>query len=187
MPVKATVHGIFFIGTSSTFSRLSSLGTRHSKRNATPPSLFLQKRKRFSGGRTTKTVHYVRDILCMPASWCNNPRHVTIPRGEKRNYLAENGLLGKIEFNSEMNAEDIRVEVCRVFSSPMGLSEDDIAQRKTVGFRFLQRTGAGSRTLCVPSVADSFEWNARHVSTLAKSGGIIYIQAIDSLDGFKVH
>ena len=130
----------FCIGTSSTISRLSSLGTRHSKRNATHP-LFLQKRKRFSGGCTTKTVHY---ILYMPVSWCNNPRHVTIPRGEKRNYLAENGLLGKIEFNSEMNAEDIRVEVCRVFSSPMGLSEVYIAQRKTVGFRFLQRTGAGS-------------------------------------------
>ena len=111
---------------------------------------------------------------------------MTIPRGEKRNYLAENGLLEKIEFNSEMSAEDIKVEVCRVFASPMGLSEDDITEQKIVEFRFLQRTGAGSRILCVPSVSDNFEWNARHVSTLAKSGGIIYIQAIDDLKGFKV-
>lgn len=122
----------------------------------------------------------------MPESWCTNPRHITIPRGEKRNYLAENGLLGKIEFNSEMSAEDIRIEVCKVFASPMGLSEDDIAAGKTMGFRFLQRTGAGSRTLCAPSVADTFEWNAKHVSTLAKSGGIIYLHVIGILPGLEV-
>ncbi len=176
----------FCVGPLSTFSRLSTLGSRQTKRNATPPSLFLQKRKKFAGGRATKTVHYVRDILCMPPAWCKNPWHVTIPRGEKRNYLAENGLLGKIEFNSEMSAEDIRVEVCKVFASPMGLSEDDITEGKTVEFRFLQRTGAGSRTLCAPSVSDTFEWNAKHVSTLAKSGGIIYIQAIGVLQGIEV-
>ena len=169
------------------YSRLSSLGNRQTKRNkATPPSFFLQKRKKFAGGHATKTVQYVRDILCIPASWCKNPGHVTIPRGERRNYLAENGLLGKIEFNSEMTAKDIRLEVCKVFVSPMGLSEDDIREGKTVKFRFLQRTGAGSRTLCVPSVAEEFEWNARHVSTLAKSGGIIYVQAVDELIGLEV-
>ena len=100
--------------------------------------------------------------------------------------MAENGLLGKIEFNSEMTAKDTRLEVCKVFVSPMGLSEDDIREGKTEKFRFLQRTGAGSRTFCVPSVAEEFEWNARHVSTLAKSGGIIYVQAVDELIGLEV-
>lgn len=122
----------------------------------------------------------------MPVTWCKNPRHVAIPRGEKRNFLAENGLLGKIEFNSEMTADDLRLEVCKVFASPMALSEDDLVMGKTIDFRFLQRTGAGSRTLCVPSVSDTFEWSARHVSTLAKSGGIIYIQATDKLKGLEV-
>ena len=48
-------------------------------------------------------------------------------------------------------------------------------------FKYLQRTGAGSRTLCVPSVATTFEWNGRKVSTLAKSEGIIYILADSTL------
>lgn len=172
---------------SSVYSRLSSLGRRQSKRNkATPPSLFLQKRKKFVGGHGTKTVNYVRDILCLPTFWCKNPRHVTIPRGEKRNYLAENGLLGKIEFSSDLDANAMKLEVCKVFADPMGLSESDLENGKICDFIFLQRTGAGSRTLCVPSVSESFEWNARHVATLAKSGGIIYIQATSELVGLKV-
>ena len=44
-------------------------------------------------------------------------------------------------------------------------------------FTYLQRTGPGSRTLCVPSVSSTFEWDGKKVSTLAKSGGIIYILA----------
>lgn len=177
---------VYLLATSSLISIESPL-TLHqhvsrSKRNkSTPPSLFLKKRQKFVGGRTTKTIHYVRDILCLPSSWCKNPHHVAIPRGEKRNALAENGLLGKIEFNSEMNSDDIISEVCKVFASPMGLDERSLSEGKTFRFQFLQRTGAGSRTLCVPSVADTFEWNGKHVSTLAKSGGIIYILALDEL------
>ena len=141
---------------------------------------FLKKRKKFPGGRACKTTHYVQDILCLPRSWCKNPQHVVIPCGTRRSFLAENGLLGKIQFDSDMSAEEMRIEVCKVFSYPMGLSA---SERK---LRFLQRTGASSRTLCVPSVSDDFEWNACHVSTLAKSGGIIYIQAIDMLNGMEV-
>ena len=131
-------------------------------------------------GCAVKLMHYVRDILCLPDSWCENPHHVTIPLGEKRNFLAENGLLGKIQFNSEMTAEDIQMEVCRVFAPPFGLS--DAAEGKTIKFRFLQRTGAGSRTPYVPSVSDNFNWNGRNVATLAKSGGIIYIQCMERLE-----
>lgn len=168
------------------YSRLSSLGRQQKRSKGTPPSLFLQKRKKFAGGRATKTVYYVRDILCMPASWCKNPRKVAIPRGERRNYLAENGLLGKIEFNSEMSATEIDLEICKVFASPMGLTSTDLENEKRFEFRFLQRAGAGSRTLCVPSVSDTFQWNGRHVATLAKSGGLIYIQALDRLAGLEV-
>jgi hypothetical protein len=69
----------------------------------------------------------------------------------------------------------------------MGLSEAEISDGLGLSFRFLQHTGAGSRTLCVPAVTDSFVWNAKHVSTLAKSGGIIYIQALLPLSGLKVN
>ena len=62
-----------------------------------------------------------------------------------------------------------------IFATPFGLSPDDIGSGKRLEFIFLQRAGAGARTLCVPSVTSSFEWNGRQVSTLAKSGGVIYI------------
>lgn len=75
-----------------------------------------------------------------------------------------------------MSEKEVRMEICKVFAKPMGLcvvtEEGDL-----LPFKYLQRTGAGSRTLCVPSVATTFEWNGRQVSTLAKSGGIIYILA----------
>lgn len=84
-----------------------------------------------------------------------------------------------------MTARQVEEEICKVFARPMGLSIANIEEGFGFSFRFLQRTGAGSRTLCVPSVTESFVWNAKHVSTLAKSGGIIYIQALVSLPGLK--
>ncbi len=78
------------------------------------------------------------------------------------------------------------MEVSKVFATPMGLTQSDLAHGTPFNFTFLQRTGAGSRTLCRPSITDSFEWNAKHVATLAKSGGIIYIQANSDLIGFDV-
>lgn len=74
-----------------------------------------------------------------------------------------------------MFAQEMIKEVCRVFATPMGLSTSKIKEGKTFNFIFLQCAGAGSRTLCTPSVVDTYEWNGRHVVTLAKSGGIIYI------------
>ena len=42
-------------------------------------------------------------------------------------------------------------------------------------FEYLQRTGAGSRALCRPAVSQTFDWNGKHVASLAKAGGCIYI------------
>ena len=53
-------------------------------------------------------------------------------------------------------------------------------------FLFLQWTGAGSRTSCKPSVAESFEWNRKHVASLAKSGSLIYIQALGTFPFLQV-
>ena len=46
--------------------------------------------------------------------------------------------------------------------------------------------GSRCRTLFRPSATDTFEPNAKHVATLAKSGGIIYIQANSVLHGQDV-
>ena len=172
------------------YTRLSELSQEHqrvSKRsNSIPsPSFFLRKPKKSCQG--PKETKYVRDILCLPANWCTSTR-IPIPRGDRRSYLTENGLLGKIEFSSVMSSKDIILEVSRVFASQVGLSTSEIEDEgKRFNFIFLQRTGAGSRTLCKPSVAESFEWNGKHVASLAKSGSLIYIQALDTFPFLQVN
>jgi len=132
------------------------------------PSYFLNKHQRFPGSHSTKTFKYVRDILCLPKEWCSNS---PIPGGEKK-FLTENGLLGKIEFHSATTEQEIMTEMYKVFVRPMGLSSSNIENDKTFNFTFLKWAGAGSCTLCKSSVASSFQWNGKHVSTLAKAGGI---------------
>ena len=91
--------------------------------------------------------------------------------------LAEAGLLGKVEFTSVMSENEIKKETCRAFMVPMGLGEDGLAAGNLFPFRYLQRTGAGSRSLCMPAVSQIFQWNGRQVASLCKSGGYMYIIA----------
>lgn len=100
---------------------------------------------------------------------------------EKRSALGENGLIGKVQFNSAMSEAEVRVEVCKVFAKAMAMPmcESD----ELFPFEYLQRTGAGSRSLCRPAVSESFEWNGKQVSSLAKSGGYMYIAASQPLPG----
>ena len=85
-----------------------------------------KKQKNFSSLRGAKPVQYIQGILLLPKSWCENVKHITIPRGERRSKLAEHGMLGKISFTSKMAQEEVAKEVCRVFIGPMSLSEMDI-------------------------------------------------------------
>ena len=175
--IFAQVAGLHHAGNSESRRRPSSKLT---------PSLFLKKRKKFKKKRkkfnqATKASQFVHDILCLPKSWCTKPQ-IPIPRGHRRNFLAERGLLGKMQFNSLMSSDDIVLEVSHVFAQPLGLSKTEIEDGgERFNFLFLQRAGAGSRTLFRPSLADSFEWDGKNVASLAKSGMIIYIQALNPL------
>lgn len=124
---------------------------------------------------------YVREIMCLPQSWCDSGRHITIPRGDKRRLLTDNGLLGMIEFHSNMKEPEIIRLVTETFATPVGLTSSDVSNGKTFKFVFLQRAGAGSKALCVPSLSDNFQWNAKNIATLAKCGGTIYIKALETL------
>lgn len=146
------------------------------KKKFPPPSV--TKRRRTTGQQTkSKVTSYVRDILCLPKTWTKDDSRISIPRGDRRSYLAESGLIGKIEFNSDMSDKEVRTEICKAFSQPMGLTSYDLERGNLFSFQYLQRTGSGARTLCIPSVSENFQWNGKQVSTLAKSGGIIYILA----------
>ena len=156
----------------------SSAEDSSSRKRYCSPSMFLPKRSRRADSQPKRTT-YVRDILCLPREYQGKSGTVVVPRGARRSALAseEVGLFGKIEFQSDWTAERMRKEIFCAFSKAFQLSPEDIAEGKLFPFDYLQRTGAGSRALCVPSVSQSFEWNGRQVSTLAKSGGVIYILA----------
>ena len=82
-----------------------------------------------------------------------------------------------MEFRSDTTDQEVRQEIGKVFAVPMGLTKTSIEQGNLFPFTYLQRIGPGSRTLCVPSISSTFQWDGKKVSTLAKSGGTIYILA----------
>ena len=119
--------------------------------------------------------------MCLPKSYCvPGTGSVSIPRTDKKNAIAEAGLMGKVQFRSDMCNTEVRQQICKVFATAMNLKKLEIDEGKLFPFQYLQRIGPSSRTLCVPSVSSDFEWDGKQVLTLAKSGGMIYILA-DSL------
>lgn len=166
-------------------SELRSLsGSSLSKRpKFTPPTLYENARDRKSSRRksaTPKPTVYVRDIILLPKDSRGRDGVITIPRKERRSKLGVAGLVGKMEFNSNMSAQEVRSEICQVFATPMGLTESDIKNERLFSFTYLQTS---SNALCIPSVSDSFKWNGRQVASLAKSASIIYLLANDVLPG----
>lgn len=157
-----------------------------------PPSMFERMRRR--GNRRNredtptplKTTHYVRDVILLPPHYkTSSAGDVLIPRTAKRRSLGGAGLVGKIEINSNMTEIEVRREICEVFSIPMGLTSDDIKNDNLFPITYLQRAGSGSRSLCVPSVKPTFEWNGKKVASLAKAGTYIYILADRDLPGYQ--
>ena len=88
--------------------------------------------------------------------------------------LGEAGLIGKIRLNSAMTVEEVTNEIRSVFGQPMG-------QRSDFPFVFLQPTGAGSRTLTIPSTSSTFSWTASQVAKLGGYKQTIYILAQEKL------
>ena len=80
-----------------------------------------------------------------------------------------------------MTVEEVEDEVRSVFEKPMN-------GRKDFPFVFLQPTGAGSRTLTVPSTSPSFYWTAQQVAKPASNKQSIYVLAknklVDDLEAF---
>lgn len=138
------------------------------KRRFPIPSAVRKRRKGMRGQPSMKApTCYIRDIMCLPQSFHSSSGNVSIPRTGKRNAIAEAGLIGKVEFRSDVTDLEVRQEICTVFAKPMGLSKASIDIGDLFPFTYLQRAGPGSRTLCVPSVSSTFQWDGKKVSTLA--------------------
>ncbi len=155
-----------------------------------PPTLFefartsRSSRKKKQGG-ATKVISYVRDIILLPNEFKSDEGDVVIPRNSRREKLGKTGLVGKIEISSDMTEQQVRSEICEVFSTPMGLSAEDIKNGAYFKFSYLQRAGCNSRSLCQPTVKESFQWNGKQVASLAKSGSFIYLIADEHVPGWR--
>ena len=92
-------------------------------------SMFLSKRARRNETQP-KRIAYVRDIFCFPLECQGRSGTIVIPRGERRNALAneEVGVMGKIEFFSDASADGMRREICSVFAKVSGLTPESIAE-----------------------------------------------------------
>ena len=133
-----------------------------------------------------KIIHYVRDVILLPPQYRSSQTGtVSIPRKTNQSILGAAGLVGKVELDSFMTENEVRQEICEVFSIPMGLTTEDLKSKNLFPFIYLQRAGSGSRSLCVPSVKSTFDWNGKRVSSLAKAGTCIYILAEKDLPGYQ--
>ena len=76
--------------------------------------------------------------MCLPQSYCNvESGNVSIPCTERRNTIAEAGLIGKVEFRSDMTDQEVRQEICKVFTTPIGLTNAAIEQGNLFPFTYL--------------------------------------------------
>lgn len=76
--------------------------------------------------------------------------------------------MGKVTLTSDMSPEDIQREMCSVFS--------DSVEGDQFTFTYLQSSGGGTKSLCVPKVSSRFQWNAQQVASLGRNS-CIYILA----------
>ncbi len=110
----------------------------------------VRNRRTSKQGQHSKLVSYIRDIILLPMKFKSPNGDISIPRIIKRNKLGKAGLVGKIEIDSMMADTDVRREIYEVFAVPMGLSDADIKNDHLFPFAYLQRAGAGARSLCLP-------------------------------------
>ena len=75
---------------------------------------------------TSKTTLYARNIILLPPQYKSSNGEVLIPRRTKRSLLGQAGLVGKTEIASTMTELEVRREICEMFSTPMGLTSDDL-------------------------------------------------------------
>ena len=146
-----------------------------------PPSLFESERRRrnstgrnsrYTASRATETIPkatpYSRNVILLPPQYNNSNGVVSIPRLKKRSVLGQCGLVGRVDLLSTMTELEVRREVCEIFSTPMGLTSLDLENGRLFPFSYLQNTGSGTHSYCVPSVNKAkFEWNGKQVASLA--------------------
>ena len=151
-------------------SQNDRFGSRKRKPPSYPlPSSFLKKNNLKGKQKKVALKTWNKDIICLPKHYHSNTQKIPIPRGAKRGEIAMAGLIGKISLTSNMSEEEIREEICAIFTVAFG-GDDKFP------FRFLQTVGGGTRYLNVPCQTSNLEWTAQDLVSSAGKGAI-YILA----------
>jgi hypothetical protein len=163
----------------STSSTVRQETSTSGKRTYRAPSLFanLKKSKK---SKVEKAL--TRDFMLLPPDCKEGNGRVRIPRGGYRNQLIGAQLIGKVQLRPSMTDLEVRREICTVFATPMGIStkafdELDSDDAGFFEFDYLQSSGSGTCSLCIPSVSKSFSWTGQEVARLSKQGKMIYLLA----------
>ncbi len=115
----------------------------------------LKARNSHGGGKgKERLMSYDRDIMCFPKSYGKQSDLINIPKKRsRREFLAKNKLIGKIQMNSAMREDDIFEEIRACFRRPMRGND-------SFRFKILQPSGGDTRCLMVPEVSESYKWSA---------------------------
>lgn len=118
-------------------------------------------------------------IICLPSSY-KEQGTIKIPRSQKaRDFLARNGLIGKISLSTAMSEQEIMDEIVSVFMGPM-------SNNHAFRFAILQPSAGTSKSLMVPALSASFHWSAS--SLAGKNSKVpIYILAEDELKVYTLY
>ena len=110
----------------------------------------------------------------LPKDYHPNNQKIPIPRGAKRGEIAMAGLIGRISLSSTMSEEDIREEICAIFTVAIGADDK-------FPFRFLQTVGGGTKYLNMPCQTSNLEWTAQDLISSAGKGAIYILAEKDTI------
>ncbi len=104
---------------------------------------------------------------------------IDLPRGKKRAFLAENGLIGTIEISSDYGVHDIVSKISSLFAACVGLDDGD-----QIAFHFLRPMPGNAKKLQRARVSHGFNWDGKAVAGLGKK--YIYIMLEDEYNTLTV-
>lgn len=151
------------------------------KRTYRAPSLFASLKSKKA--KVEKLI--TRDFMLLPPECKADSNAIKVPRGEFRNKLSAANLIGKVQFRASMSDVELRKEICYAFATAMGIHDSTIDDDSEFPFQYLQSSGQGTCSLCIPSVSKSFSWTGQEVAGLSKQGRMIYLLAGKPLPHWK--
>ena len=85
--------------------------------------------------------------------------------------------MGKVAISSDMSPEEIRWEICSVFSDRVKLDRDEFP------FSYLKSSGGGTKSLCISTISSKFKWNAQQVAMYCGVLNGPWSRQLESLQG----